>query len=204
VDDRSLPVLIGSDYSEDEGCNPSRNVHFSTVLQQASLSRRGFMQGSLSAAALGFLGLSLLDRSGNAFASTGPLIGFESVATNTFDAVTVPRGYTVDVLYSWGDAIGAPGRPPGQPAFALDASNSADEQALTKAGGGTASAMRVFSALRARPVATINDLGRRAGVSFPTAAKAVETLTGAGIVRELTGRRRDRVFVYHRYLSTLN
>jgi Fic family protein len=81
---------------------------------------------------------------------------------------------------------------------------STDARALTKAGGGTASVMRVFSALRAKPVATINDLGQRAAVSFPTAAKAVEALTGAGVVRELTGRRRNRVFVYHRYLSILN
>jgi secreted PhoX family phosphatase len=130
VDDRKLPVGPDVEYSEDEGCNPSRNEHFSTVLQQAALSRRSFMQGSLSAAALGFLGLPLLDRAGSAYAATGPLIGFESVAPSVLDAVAVPPGYVVDVLYSWGDAIGAPGRPPGQPAFALDASNSADEQAL--------------------------------------------------------------------------
>jgi Fic family protein len=80
----------------------------------------------------------------------------------------------------------------------------ADEQAMTKLGGGTASTMRVYSALRAKPVATINDLAQRAAVSFPTAAKAVEVLTGAGIVRELTGGRRNRVFAYDRYLAILN
>jgi DNA-binding Lrp family transcriptional regulator len=64
--------------------------------------------------------------------------------------------------------------------------------------------MRIFGALRAKPLATINDLGKRAGVSFPAAAKAVEVLTGAGIVRELTGGRRNRVFGYDRDLSILN
>jgi lipoate synthase len=41
-------------------------------------------------------------------------------------------------------------------------------------------------------------------VSFPTAAKAVEALVNLGIVRELTGQRRNRVFAYDRYLSVLS
>lgn len=80
----------------------------------------------------------------------------------------------------------------------------ADERALEQSKSGTASVMRVFGALRAKPVATINDLGRRAGVSFPTASKAVDALTAAGVVRELTGGRRNRVFGYDRYLAILN
>ena len=81
---------------------------------------------------------------------------------------------------------------------------SADEAALAGAGRGAPSVLRVFGALRAKPVATINDLSARAAVSFPTAAKAVEVLTAAGIVRELTGGRRNRVFAYGGYLAILN
>jgi len=44
----------------------------------------------------------------------------------------------------------------------------------------------------------------RAAVSFPTAARAVETRVGAGIARELTGGRRNRMFAYDRYLAMLN
>jgi Fic family protein len=79
-----------------------------------------------------------------------------------------------------------------------------DERALIKAPGSSASVMRVFNALRAKPVATINDLSARAAVSFPTAARAIEVLTMAGVVRELTGGRRNRVFAYDRYLSIMN
>ena len=79
-----------------------------------------------------------------------------------------------------------------------------DEQRLIAQGRRAASAMRVYTALRSRPVATIQDLGKRAGVSFPTAAKAVEMLVGEGVARELTGQRRNRVFAYDEYLKVLN
>lgn len=47
-------------------------------------------------------------------------------------------------------------------------------------------------------------LAARTHASFPTAARAVEALAGLGIVREVTGRRRERVFAYQRYLDILN
>ena len=41
-------------------------------------------------------------------------------------------------------------------------------------------------------------------LSVPTVTKALENLLRARIVRETTGRQRDRVFVYDRYLAVLN
>lgn len=41
-------------------------------------------------------------------------------------------------------------------------------------------------------------------MTFPTAAKAMQTLATLGIARELTGQRRNRVFVYDAYLHLLN
>ena len=41
-------------------------------------------------------------------------------------------------------------------------------------------------------------------MTFPTAAKAMDTLIAAGIAREQTGQRRNRVFVYDGYLNILN
>ena len=41
------------------------------------------------------------------------------------------------------------------------------------------------------------------GLSTPPVAKAIERLSGAGILAEVTGRRRDRVYVYRRYLDLL-
>jgi Fic family protein len=81
---------------------------------------------------------------------------------------------------------------------------ASDERTLGTAPGSSASVMRVFNALRAKPLATINDLSARASVSFPTAARAIDVLSAAGVVRELTGGRRNRVFAYDRYLSIMN
>lgn len=70
-------------------------------------------------------------------------------------------------------------------------------------GRAAANALRVFDAFRARPLATLNDLTERTGVSYPTVARAVEALENLGIAREITGRKRERVFAYTRYLDIL-
>ncbi len=79
-----------------------------------------------------------------------------------------------------------------------------DERRVAGKGRRFLSVQRVFAALRARPIAAIKDLAARAELSFPTVAKAIETLVGLGIARELTGARRNRVFSYDRYLAILS
>lgn len=80
-----------------------------------------------------------------------------------------------------------------------------DDAARVQAvGRGASSALRVFSALCERPIATVGNLCTRTGVSFPTATKAVNKLVSLGTVKEITGGRRNRVFAYERYLSLLN
>ncbi|MDZ7749166.1 MAG: Fic family protein [Halofilum sp. (in: g-proteobacteria)] len=79
-----------------------------------------------------------------------------------------------------------------------------DAERIRGLGRAAANALRVFDALRARPVANINDLAKRAGVSYPTAARAVTALQELDIVHEITGRSRDRVFAYRRYVEVLN
>ena len=58
--------------------------------------------------------------------------------------------------------------------------------------------------VKARPTLSMPETCRRTGLSFPAAASAMDLLTGLGIARELTGKRRNRLFVYDQYLSTLN
>ncbi|MDD2769082.1 MAG: Fic family protein [Methylococcus sp.] len=72
------------------------------------------------------------------------------------------------------------------------------------AGRGAANALRVLDALRRRPIYSLRQLCRDASMAFPTASKAMQTLTTLGIARELTGQRRNRVFVYDGYLNILN
>jgi hypothetical protein len=53
-------------------------------------------------------------------------------------------------------------------------------------------------------VLTLKFLRDEHGMTFPTATKSMQTLVAAGIARELTGKRRNRVFVYDAYLNLLN
>ena len=64
--------------------------------------------------------------------------------------------------------------------------------------------LRIFDALRQRPLASIDALAQRTGLSFPTAARAIDALQRLGIVHEITGRKRERVFAYRAYLDILN
>ena len=71
-------------------------------------------------------------------------------------------------------------------------------------GRSAANALRVFDILRARPLASIGHLAQQTGISFATAARHVEALEKLGIVRELSGRSRERVFAYQDYINIMN
>jgi Fic family protein len=78
-----------------------------------------------------------------------------------------------------------------------------DRARVQNAGRGAATMLRVLQSLHERPVLTLNEVSRRTGLSFPTSAKGMTALTTLGLVRELTGFRRNRVFAYDRYLAIL-
>lgn len=66
------------------------------------------------------------------------------------------------------------------------------------------SALRVHEALKARPILSMPEVCRATKLSFPAASSAMGLLTELKIARELTGKRRNRLFVYDRYLAVLN
>lgn len=78
-----------------------------------------------------------------------------------------------------------------------------DATRLQSLGRGAASAGHALDALRRRPLATIGEIGERIGATFPTASKALEALEGLGVVREITGKARSRVYAYQGYLDIL-
>lgn len=80
----------------------------------------------------------------------------------------------------------------------------ADTRRVQQTGRSAAHTLRVLAALRERPVLTMRHLCDGHGMTFPTASKAIQRLVELQIVHELTGRRRNRVFVYTSYLATLN
>ena len=57
--------------------------------------------------------------------------------------------------------------------------------------------------LQAKPVATVATLRGATGLTTPTINSLLRELESRGIVKESTGRARDRVYVYRRYLEAL-
>lgn len=79
-----------------------------------------------------------------------------------------------------------------------------DAERVQSIGRGASTALRVFNALCERPIITLSETSSRTDLSFPTASNSIERLVALGIVRELTGGRRNRIFAYDRYLAILN
>lgn len=79
-----------------------------------------------------------------------------------------------------------------------------DRVRIEGAGRKAGSALRAHGALKARAIQSISGVVAATGLTFPTAASAMETLVGLGIARELTGRQRGRLFAYDRYLEILS
>jgi hypothetical protein len=63
-------------------------------------------------------------------------------------------------------------------------------------GRGGASARQLVELLRGRPAITVGLAAGALELTAPTAGAAVDRLLDAGWLREITGRGRDRVFVY--------
>lgn len=100
----------------DEDSNPSHNPRFESVLD-ARLSRRSLLRGGAGAAVAGGAALSGCATPGTGGALRQP--GFRPVALSTADTVTVPPGYTAQVLYAGGDPLTA-----STPAFRNDGTDT--------------------------------------------------------------------------------
>ena len=79
-----------------------------------------------------------------------------------------------------------------------------DREQVLSNGRRAGSALRVLEVLKARPVTSIQLAAARSGLSFPAVGSALTLLTELGVTCELTGRRRNRVFAYTKYLALLN
>ncbi|MGE0281098.1 MAG: Fic family protein [Rhizobiaceae bacterium] len=78
-----------------------------------------------------------------------------------------------------------------------------DRAGLLESGGASISAIRLFEALPRHPIVTVASSMKLINITKPTAIKAIETLTEAGILAETTGRKRDRSFAYAAYMTNL-
>jgi len=80
----------------------------------------------------------------------------------------------------------------------------ADRKRIDCLGRPAASALRVHQLLQQKPIVGIPDAAQKLGISAPTIAKSIQHLEELGIIREITGKQRGRMFVYSDYLSILS
>jgi DNA-binding MarR family transcriptional regulator len=79
----------------------------------------------------------------------------------------------------------------------------AHRAAIRGVGRVSGSALQVHHALLARPIHTIARLAADTRLSVPAVTSSIAALAELGLVREITGRRRGRVFAYGPYLDLL-
>ena len=78
-----------------------------------------------------------------------------------------------------------------------------DRAEIEELGRPASSALRVYHALQQNIILSIPGAARRTKLSQPAVTKAFRNLERLGIVREKTGGRRNRLFVYQNYLKIL-
>jgi len=78
-----------------------------------------------------------------------------------------------------------------------------DRRKVPERKGTTVTAVRLFDLLPSHPMVTLQTAMELLETTQPTAGKAIDALRKAGILNEITGKRRDRVYAYRAYLDVL-
>jgi Fic family protein len=89
-------------------------------------------------------------------------------------------------------------------AVALRALFEEDQQRVLALGRAAGSALRVYDLLRQRIIVSAPKAARDLGLTWPTVNSALHRLEQLDIVREATGKARDRLYVYRRQLELLD
>lgn len=105
------------------------------------------------------------------------------------------RFFLACVAEAAGDGVAA--------AQTLYALTSQDRHRLLGHSAATVPAVRLLDLLPSHPMVTLPLAIKLLDVSKPTAIKALDALQQTGILRETTGKKRDRVYAYHKYLQVL-
>jgi len=106
----------------DEQIAPKPAVDDFDRVLEAALSRRDLFKGVVALGGITALGGNFFNQPLNAAESR---FAFEEIAANSLDAVTVPNGYSAQVVVRWGDPLGASGQ-----AFDHDSRGTAESQAV--------------------------------------------------------------------------
>ncbi len=80
----------------------------------------------------------------------------------------------------------------------------ADRLAIEGLGRPAGSALQVHQYVQTKPLISVAGAKTSMAISAPTIRKSIKHLVDLGILVEMTGKRRDRVFVYDKYVATLS
>jgi len=128
----------------------NEDADFTKMIDKA-LSRRDFMKASATLGMGAFLALNPLSQAIAASTSTSSkLLSFDAIPASTADTVVVPKGYTAEVLISWGDPIF-------KDAPAFDPSGKAPSSSQEKQFGDNTDGMHCFSIHEDRAVMAVNN-----------------------------------------------
>lgn len=86
----------------------------------------------------------------------------------------------------------------------LEAMAQEDRARIQTLGRAAGSVLRLHHELLSQPIFTSQHLAKKTGLTPMTVNKALALLCRLGVVRELTGHRRNRVFSYSAYIAILN
>jgi Fic family protein len=81
---------------------------------------------------------------------------------------------------------------------------STDRARIENLGRAAPSALRVYDLLRDRILISSTRVAETLGLTWPTVQAAIERLESLGIAKEVTGKRRDRIYAYERQLRVLD
>ncbi len=79
-----------------------------------------------------------------------------------------------------------------------------DKEKIETLGRASASILRLHHYLQGQPITTVGRAAKKLKVTEPTVRAGLAQLEKLKIVRELTGRQRNRLFVYDKYLAILD
>ena len=102
------------------------------------------------------------------------------------------------------DGVASTAQDAAETAQRLVAVFDADRMLVQGLGRKSGSALRVLESLKSRPLLLLPEVVAATGLSYPAASSGMESLEELGIVRELTGKKRNRVYAHREYLELLS
>lgn len=79
-----------------------------------------------------------------------------------------------------------------------------NEELLSNQQRTAGSSLKVHAHLQKRPIVSIKDVADNTGLAFQSALTTLERLCDLGIVEEITGKQRNRIYTYSAYLDLLD